>query len=102
MNADHQPKSLHPSLALLTDLYELTMACAYWKSGTAEKEAVFHLSFRQPPFQSGFTIPCGLATAIEHLREFHFEEEDLAYLAQITGRDQQPLVIPAFLGYVGR
>jgi nicotinic acid phosphoribosyltransferase len=23
------------SLALLTDLYQLTMACGYWKSGTA-------------------------------------------------------------------
>src|SRR6266404_5942518 len=89
-----------PSLALLTDLYELTMACAYWKSGTAEKEAVFHLSFRQPPFQSGFTIACGLATAIEYLREFHFEEEDLAYLATITGGDQQPLFDPAFLDYL--
>ena len=38
-----------PSLALLTDLYELTMAYGYWKSGvsgTSAKEAVFHLHFR--------------------------------------------------------
>ena len=24
------------SLALLTDLYQLTMACGYWKAGVAE------------------------------------------------------------------
>ena len=34
------------SLALLTDLYQLTMAYGYWKSGLTDREAVFHLSFR--------------------------------------------------------
>ena len=38
------------SLALLTDLYQLTMAAGYWKAGHAEREAVFHLTFRRPPF----------------------------------------------------
>ena len=57
MNSAANTLNLPPdSLALLTDLYELTMAYAYWKSGTADKEAVFHLSFRTPPFESGFTI----------------------------------------------
>jgi hypothetical protein len=31
------------SLTLLTDLYQLTVAQAYWASGNADKEAVFHL-----------------------------------------------------------
>ena len=31
------------SLALLTDLYQLTMAYAYWKSGTAQKKRCFTL-----------------------------------------------------------
>jgi nicotinic acid phosphoribosyltransferase len=30
------------SLALLTDLYQLTMACGYWKHGLQEREAVVH------------------------------------------------------------
>ena len=39
MNADSSTPTLYrPSLALLTDLYQLTMAYAYWKSGTADKE----------------------------------------------------------------
>jgi nicotinate phosphoribosyltransferase len=88
--------------ALLTDLYELTMACGYWKSGTAAKEAVFHLFFRMPPFQSGFTIACGLAAAIDWLGDFRFEDSDLAYLATITGGDGKPLFEPAFLDYLGK
>src|SRR5207253_737479 len=93
----------HPhdsSLALLTDLYELTMAFSYWKSGTADKEAVFHLIFRQPPFGSGFTVACGLAAVIEYLNDLHFTEEDLAYLATITGRDKRPLFDEAFLDHL--
>ena len=38
-----------PSLALLTDLYPLTMAYAYWKTGMRDREAVCNL--RLPPFQ---------------------------------------------------
>ena len=34
------------SLALCTDLYQLTMGCGYWKAGESEREAVFHLFFR--------------------------------------------------------
>jgi nicotinate phosphoribosyltransferase len=90
----------HSSLALLTDLYQLTMACAYWKSGTAHQHAAFHLAFRNPPFQGGFTIACGLSAVIDYLHHFHFEEDDLKYLATILGRDQQPLFSSAFLEYL--
>ena len=78
------------------------MACGYWKSGTAAKEAVFHLFFRTPPFQSGFTIACGLSAAIEWVRGFRFGEPDLDYLATLTGQDHQPLFDPAFLEYLSK
>src|ERR1044071_1804104 len=48
------------SLALLTDLYQLSMACGYWKAGTAEREAVFHLTFRRAPFGGGYAIAAGM------------------------------------------
>jgi nicotinate phosphoribosyltransferase len=90
-----------PSLALLTDLYELTMACAYWKAGIAEREAVFHLTFRSNPFGGGFTLACGLQWALTYLLDLHFEAEDLAYLADQRGSDGKPLFDPAFLDRLG-
>lgn len=88
------------SQTLLTDLYQITMAYGYWKSGRAEQEAVFHLFFRKHPFQSGFTIACGLELAIEFLKQFRFTEDDLAYLATLSGNDAKPLFEPAFLDYL--
>lgn len=93
------PQRYHGS-ALLTDLYQLTMAYGYWKTGTCEKEAVFHLFFRKPPFQSGYTIAAGLSDAIAWLRELRFSEEDVAYLATLTGNDGAPLFEPAFLTHL--
>lgn len=86
-----------PSLALLTDLYELTMAYGYWRSGTHTKEAVFHHHFRKPPFGSGFTIACGLAPVIDFIEHLHFDEDDLAYLAGLLGNDGKPLFDGEFL-----
>ncbi|MBI4662723.1 MAG: nicotinate phosphoribosyltransferase [Verrucomicrobia bacterium] len=89
-----------PPTALLTDLYQLTMACAYWKSGTHTKEAVFHLFFRKHPFQSGFSINCGLEDVIRYLQNFEFSQSDLNYLAGLTGADGRPLFEPGFLEYL--
>ena len=76
------------------------MAYGYWKSGTVSHEAVFHLSFRKAPFQSGFTIAAGLADAIDYLQNFRFEEADVAYLGSIKGHDGLPIFEPGFLEYL--
>ncbi len=89
------------SLALLTDLYQLTMAYGYWKQGRAEAEAVFHLYFRNPPFESGYTVAAGLGTVLEYLDEFRFDQEDLEYLATLTGNDGRELFEKEFLAYLG-
>ncbi|HWM91886.1 MAG TPA: nicotinate phosphoribosyltransferase [Thermoanaerobaculia bacterium] len=86
-----------PSLALLTDLYEITMAYGYWRSGTHAREAVFHHHFRRPPFGSGFTVACGLAPAIEFIERLRFDDDDLAYLAGLQGNDGKPLFDGEFL-----
>ena len=85
------------SLALLTDFYQLTMAYAYWKSGTHPKEAVFNLFFRNQPFRGGFTIASGVSAVIDYVRQFRFSASDLEYLGGLTGRDGQPMFEPAFL-----
>jgi nicotinate phosphoribosyltransferase len=88
------------SLALLTDLYELTMAYGYFKSGMADREAVFHLTFRQQPFAGGYSIACGLGYAIDFLSNFRFEETDVAYLRELRGNDDRPLFDEAFLQFL--
>ncbi len=89
-----------PSLALLTDLYQLTMAYGYWKTGLGDREAAFHLFFRRSPFQSGFALACGLAAAAEYVARYRFDAEDLEYLAGVEGNDGKPLFEPAFLDYL--
>lgn len=97
------PSELYrPSLALLTDLYQLTMAHGYYRSGLGEHEAVFHLTFRKNPFQGGFTIACGLAWVIDLLESLRFDAEDLAYLRGLRGADAEPLFDEGFLAELGQ
>ncbi|MFQ3640581.1 MAG: nicotinate phosphoribosyltransferase, partial [Chloracidobacterium sp.] len=82
---------------LLTDLYQLTMAQAYWKSGRGEKEAVFQMFFRRHPFDGGFTVACGLQTLMDVLTQARFDDSDVDYLATLTGQDGQALFDADFL-----
>jgi nicotinate phosphoribosyltransferase len=91
-----------PSTALLTDLYQLTMACGYWRSGIAEREAVFHLHFRKNPFQGGYAVACGLRAAIAWLDRLRFSAGDLDYLRGLTGNDGQRLFPEEFLTWLGQ
>jgi len=90
-----------PSLGLLTDLYQLTMAYAYWKSGMERLEAAFHLLFRRNPFGGGFTVACGLEYAVDLFESLRFTPEDLAWLADVRGSDGEKLFEPAFLDHLG-
>src|SRR5437016_2945075 len=71
------------SLALLTDLYELTMAYGYWKLGMTDREAVFQLFFRRKPFGGSFAIAAGMQDILEYVQNFHFDASDLAYLESL-------------------
>lgn len=88
------------SLGLLTDLYQLTMAYGYWKTGRHDHQSVFHLFFRKHPFGGGFTVAAGLAAVTEYLEELRFDQQDLTYLASLRGNDDQPLFELAFLDYL--
>lgn len=98
MTGSHFPSS---SIALLTDLYELTMACAYFRQGRAEDEAVFHLDFRESPFNGGYSITAGLGYVLDFVERFRFEDDDLAYLGSLRGRDDTALFDESFLDYLG-
>lgn len=91
-----------PSLSLLTDLYQLTMAYGFWRNDLADREAVFHLFFRKSPFDGGYSIACGLQTAVEYLENFRFATEDVSYLGTLTGADESPLFEDDFLDYLSQ
>src|SRR3954454_2784795 len=90
----------HGFTALTTDLYEVTMACGYFKAGVTDHDAVFHVTFRENPFAGAFTVACGLATAIDFLREFQFTDTELDYLGSQRGNDGKPLFDSDFLDYL--
>ena len=85
---------------LLTDFYQLTMAYGYWKLGMHEKEAVFHLIFRKHPFRGNYAIACGLANVIDFLKDWHFDENDLAYLRGLRTQNGHPFFSAEFLDYL--
>ncbi|HVT45585.1 MAG TPA: nicotinate phosphoribosyltransferase [Thermoanaerobaculia bacterium] len=86
---------------LVTDFYELTMAYAYWKSGMAELEATFSMTFRENPFGGGFTVACGTGPVADLLENFRYDQPSLAYLESLEGNDGQPLFSRPFLDYLG-
>ncbi len=76
------------------------MACGYWNVGVQEYEAAFHVTFRENPFGGEFTVACGLATAIDFLRAFQFDQTEIEYLASQRGNDGKPLFSNGFLEYL--
>ena len=66
-------KLYRTSWALLTDLYQLTMAHGYWTLGLVGREAVYHLTFCKSPFRGGCAVAAGLESAVDDLNDLRFE-----------------------------
>ena len=82
------------NLTLLTDLYELTMMQGYFKEEEKNVKVIFDMFYRRNPDDNGFAISCGLEQLIELIENFHFSEEDIAYLASLKMFDRD------FLNYL--
>ena len=67
------------NMAIDTDLYQLTMAAAYFESGI-HYPATFELFVRRLPYNRSFLVAAGLEQALHHLLNIRFTEEAIAYL----------------------
>lgn len=75
-------------LALLTDLYQLTMLQAYWREDMFEP-ARFSLFVRRLPPTRNFLLACGIDEALELVSTLRFDPVSLDWLAERRefGRD---------------
>ncbi len=98
----HEATERYPAAppAMLTDLYQLTMAQAYLNAGIADTHGCFHLYFRANPFGGGYAVACGLQQAVAYLEALSFNDEDVAYLAGRTGADGEALFSSEFLEWL--
>lgn len=71
------------SVALLVDLYELTMMQAY-RTYEMNQRATFDLFVRRLPECRNFLLTAGLGTVLELLENLSFTDDDVAYL-ETTG-----------------
>ena len=83
------------TMALLTDLYELTMAQSYLR-GKRNELSTFDLFVRHLPAGRGFLVSAGLDTVLTYLERLRFSDDAIAYLRTLNLFDE------AFLGYLQR
>jgi len=86
--------------ALLTDLYELTMAAGYLEGGKSGDSALFDLYFRHNPFKGGYAILAGIEDAIRAVLNMRFSLEDIEFLDSLRTTAGAPLFPKAFLSYL--
>ncbi len=66
--------------SLRTDLYQLTMMQAYWKSGH-NPEATFDYFVRKIPFGS-YLVTAGLSYVLDYIEKLRFEDDDIEYACE--------------------
>jgi nicotinate phosphoribosyltransferase len=67
-------------VALATDLYELTMAAAYFKSRQTDRIGVFEAFVRKLPRNRSYMVAAGLEQAIHYILNLRFTEDQIRYL----------------------
>ena len=83
------------NMALLTDLYQLSMCAAYFEEGRDE-QASFELFVRDMPLNRSYLIAAGLESALDYLEHMRFSTEALEYL------QEQELFSDEFLDYLAK
>jgi len=75
---------------LYTDMYQLTMAQLYYRTGMHEKHALFEHFFRSYPnygvHKAGYCISAGLEWLLDWMKSARFGHEEGEYLRSLKGR----------------
>jgi hypothetical protein len=80
---------------MLTDLYQISMAYAYFNSGRHEESAVFDLFFRKCPFKGEICVFAGLDECLKFIHNYSFSSGEIDFLQK-----QFPHWNPAFFEYL--
>jgi nicotinate phosphoribosyltransferase len=91
----------NPTSGLFTDLYQLTMAQAYWRSRKTA-DATFSLFFRGYPPDRGYFVFAGLPGVVDHLEGFGFSDEDIEFLGTLGQFDAEFLAYLREFRFTGR
>lgn len=76
-----------PSVALLTDKYELTMLAAALKDGTAHRQTTFEVFARRLPDGRRYGVTGGTGRLVEALPDYRFGSDELAALSDFLDDD---------------
>jgi nicotinate phosphoribosyltransferase len=92
---------MHPSTALLTDHYELTMVEAALRSGAASRRCVFEVFARRLPEGRRYGVVAGTGRLLEAIEAFRFGEAELARLREAGVVDEPTLAFLAAYRFDG-
>ena len=77
------------NIAMMMDLYELTMANGYFLQEDQKRRVAFDVFYRKNPDNGGFAVFAGLEQILQYLEGLHFGKEDVEYLRSINMFDDR-------------
>jgi nicotinate phosphoribosyltransferase len=89
------------SFLIHTDLYQINMVETYWRDGMHNRKAVFELFFRKLPFGNGYAVFAGLERMIDMVKNFKFSKDDIEYLREEGGFQEDFLDYLTALRFTG-
>ena len=92
---------MHPSTALLTDHYELTMVEAALRSGAASRRCVFEVFARRLPEGRRYGVVAGTGRLLEAIEAFRFGEAELERLREAGVVDEATVAFLADYRFEG-
>jgi nicotinate phosphoribosyltransferase len=68
------------AIALATDLYQLTMAAAYFDNGLQSEQATFEMFVRSLPKPRAYLVVAGLEQVLQYLHSLQFTTEQIDFI----------------------